>query len=38
MVDHLRMLKMKKEGLSSSRRAEEEFKQKYGDKGAGDET
>ena len=38
MVDQLRMLKDKREGRSLTQRQEEEFKQKYGDKGAGNET
>ena len=39
MIEHLRLLKLKKQGLLNDRRnQEEEFKRKFGDTGAGDET
>ena len=38
MVEQLRLMKLKKEGLLKGRSREEEFNKKYGDHGAGDET
>ena len=39
MIEHLRLLKLKKQGLLNDRKSqEEEFKRKFGDTGAGNET